>query len=199
MSGDQYIEESDEEESEEETEDEATEEEEDEEESGEEDSQEEMREGDPVEEGREVHVGEPVEVPVKESVVAPVGTEDVLVEQVPIPPSDIEPGQEEGDIQLRDIHMIIPPIVDPLSPFCSPLHTVSLDPISPFSEGVFAAPKEEYHFYADLYISTTTSSITTIISIIITPPISTTITRISTTPSRGPRGTASSYFITEYS
>ena len=117
------------------------EEEDPEEEPDEEDSREDRRESDPVEESREALEGEPVEMPIEEPVVAPVEAEGIPGGQVPILPIEDEPGhEEEGDLQSRDIHMIIPPIFEPLSPFFSPLHTESLEPMSPFSGSVFAAP-----------------------------------------------------------
>ena len=86
-------------------------------------------------------------MPVEEPVVTPVEAESIPGVQVPTLPIEDEPGQEEGDLQSRDIHMIIPPIFEPLSPFFSPLHTESLEPMSPLSGSVFAALGEEHFLY----------------------------------------------------
>ena len=94
-------------------------------------------------ESREALQGEPVEMPVEE----PVVTESVPGFQVPTLPIEVDLGQEEEDFQSRDIHMIIPPIFEPLSPFFSPMHTESLEPMSPLSGSVFATLGEENFLY----------------------------------------------------
>ena len=101
-----------------------------------------------MEESREIPEGEPVEMPIEEPVVEPLEAEGIPGGHVPILPIEDEPGSEEGDLQPRDIHMIIPPIFEPLSPFFSPLHTESLEPMSPFSGSAFTGPGEEYFPYA---------------------------------------------------
>ena len=104
-------------------------------------------------ERREAPEREAAEIPVEEPIVAPVEDESVPGVQAPILPSGEELGHEEGDPQSRDIHMIIPPMFEPLSPFFSPLRTVSLELMSPFSESAFAALDE------DFFPSTTATSV----------------------------------------
>ena len=80
--------------------------------------------------------------------------EDLIVTEsvsgVQIPTLHIE---EERGVQARDIHMIIPPIFEPLSPFYSPLPTEPVEPMSPFIESIFAALGGEHIPY-----DTTTSA-----------------------------------------
>ena len=78
------------------------------------------------------------------SVEEPVVTEIVPGVHIPTLHIEEELGQEERGFQARDIHMIIPPIFEPLSPFYSPLHTEPLEPMSPFSGSIFAALGEEH-------------------------------------------------------
>ena len=95
------------------------------EEPDEEDSRDDMRESDLEGERREAPEGEAAEIPAEEPVVAPIEDESVSGVQAPILPSGEELGHEEGDPQSRDVHMIIPSMFEPLSPFFSPLRTVS--------------------------------------------------------------------------
>ena len=193
LSEDQYIdvdEEETEEETEEESSDEEMEEEDPEEESTDEDSSDDMSASEPEGETREAPEGEPIEMPVEE----PVVTEIDPGVQIPTLHVEEELGQEDRRVQARDIHMIIPPIFEPLSPYYSPLPTEPVESMSPFTESIFAALGEEHIPYDTNYLSTITSSIHTNIPLIFTHPISTPITSISTTPSRGPRRVVSSCF-----
>ena len=86
-------------------------------------------------------------MPIEEPVLTPMEAESIPGVQVPTLPIEEELGQEEGDFQSRDIHMIIPPMFEPISPFFSPLHTESLEPMSSLSGSVFAALSEEHFLY----------------------------------------------------
>ena len=79
--------------------------------------------------------GDQLRCPVEE----PVVMESVPGVQIPTLHIEEELGQEERGVQARDIHMIIPPIFEPLSPFYSPLPTEPVEPMSPFTESIFAA------------------------------------------------------------
>ena len=129
-----------EEETEEESSDEEMEEEDPEEESTDEDSSDDMSESEPEGETREAPEGEPVEMPVEE----PVVTEIDPGVQIPTLHVEEELGQEDRGVQARDIHMIIPPIFEPLSPYYSPLPTEPVESMSPFTESIFAALGEEH-------------------------------------------------------
>ena len=125
---------------EEESSDEEMEEEDPEEESTDEDSSDDMSESEPEGETREAPEGEPVEMPVEEPVVTEIDPEV----QIPTLHVEAELGQEDGGVQARDIHMIIPPIFEPLSPYYSPLPTEPVESMSPFTESIFAALGEEH-------------------------------------------------------
>ena len=74
----------------------------------------------------------------------PVVTENVPGVQIPTIHVEEELGQEDRGVQARDIHMIIPPIFEPLSLFYSPLPTNPMESMSPFTESIFAALCEEH-------------------------------------------------------
>ena len=134
----------DEEETEEETEkessDEEMEEEDPEEESTDKDSNDDMSESEPEGETREAPEKGPVEMPVEEPVVTEIDPEV----QIPTLQVEAELGQEDRGVQERDIHMIIPPIFEPLSLYYSPLLTETVESMSPFTESIFVALGEEH-------------------------------------------------------
>ena len=188
----------DKEETEEETEEESSDEEmeeedpeeDPEEESTDEDSSDDMSESEPEGETREAPEGGPVEMPVEEPVVTEIDPEV----QIPTLQVEAELGQEDRGVQERDIHMIIPPIFEPLSPYYSTLLTEPVESMSPFTEMYLCCLGRRAHSLRHSYLSTTTLSIHTSIPHIFTHPISTSITSSSTTPSYGPRRIVSSCF-----
>ena len=82
------------------------------------------------------------EGPVEETVRESVGAGVVPVGLVPSPRGDAE--QEQRDQQIRDIHEVIPPVLEAPSPVPSPLPEDSQDPLSPLSEGELAALEVGY-------------------------------------------------------